>query len=255
MLKSVTYTNTPQKRSFSCLLALAALSLLVAGNTQAQEPNTTPPVQRGAALGLYSEDPNWSYVNMIEEMRDAGVTHVALVVPYYMKTNTSVTIYKHNKYSVPMSTVARTLGDIRKHGMEVFLFPILRVEDKSNGGWRGTLKPSDPEKFWENYASYILKWARLAEAHQIPLMSIGSELASLDVQTGRWMNIIAGHVGKKPPPGCSPGCSEPGSDHGAARRTRGVFPNRPVNCLDRIAGDQAFHEAPVVDLFYPLHRG
>lgn len=149
-----------------------------------------PPVQKGAALGLYSEDPEWSYINFLQEMKEAGVSHVAIVVPWYMKTSTEVKIFKHPRYTVPMRTVMRTVNDAREQGLEVFLFPILRVEDKSNGGWRGTLKPHDVDLFYQNYLHFILKFAKLAERLQIPLLSIGSELSSMDIDTAQWRHII-----------------------------------------------------------------
>jgi len=186
------YINIPKMRFYSTLLILLSSSLLsLNAHTQNGTVKQIPPVQRGAALGLYSEDPNWSYVDMIDEMKVAGVNHVALVVPYYLKNDTSVKIFKHPRFTVPMHTVERTMNDIIKRNMKVFLFPILRVEDKSNGGWRGTLKPKDPGTFYKNYTKYILAFARLAQKFKVPVMSVGSELSSLDADQKQWRKVIA----------------------------------------------------------------
>ncbi|MCP4494820.1 MAG: hypothetical protein GY820_47100, partial [Gammaproteobacteria bacterium] len=64
------------------------------------------------------------------------------------------TLLYHPRYTVPMHTVERTVNDARKRGMKIFLFPILRVEDKSDGGWRGTLAPNDKDAFYKNYTAY-----------------------------------------------------------------------------------------------------
>ncbi len=149
-----------------------------------------PPAQRGVALGLYSEDPDWSYVDMLDEMKAVGTSHAAIVVPWYMKTSKDVEIFKHSRFTVPMHTVIRTIKDARKRGMKIFLFPILRVEDKSDGGWRGTLDPKDKDAFYDNYLTYILRFARLSETLGVPLLSVGSELSSLDVDAARWRHII-----------------------------------------------------------------
>ncbi len=175
-----------------CSLALIVMSAVLscplrAGETDA--PTTHPPLMRGAALGLFSEDPKWSYVDMLDEMKAVGVNEVAIVVPYYMKTAKDVEIYPHPKYSMPMSTILRTAKDARDRGMEVFLFPILRLEDESKG-WRGELAPADLDLFFKNYEKYILEFAALAEELEIPLLSVGSELESMEVHEERWRKVI-----------------------------------------------------------------
>jgi hypothetical protein len=183
-------TSTPMTRSCE----IAALVILAAAAAAGAEPavaTSKPPVQRGVALGLYSEDPGWSYVDMLDEMAAVGASHVAIVVPYYMKDNKSFAIYRHPRLSVPMPTVERTIGDARARGLDVFLFPILRLEDESGGNWRGNLQPADVDAFYASYEAYILAFAELAERLSVPLLSVGSELASMDVDTPRWRKIIA----------------------------------------------------------------
>ncbi len=192
MFGSNTSTNTRAMR-FCSPFALASLLLLgtAAAQTPASPSPSAPPAQQGIALGLYSEDPNWSYREMLVEIRRVGATHVSIVVPWYIKTCRDVKIFAHPRFTVPWRTVRRAIRDARASGLKVFLFPILRVEDKSDGGWRGTLKPRDPEAFYHSYTRFVLTFARLAEKMNIPLFSIGSELSSLDVDTPRWRALIA----------------------------------------------------------------
>jgi hypothetical protein len=152
---------------------------------------TSPPPQRGIALGLYSEDPDWSYGYFFDEMKAAGASHVAIVVPWYIKTVRDTRIFDHQRLTVPMRTVERAIADAAARDLTVFMFPILRVEDKSDGGWRGSLEPRDLDEFYRSYTDYILRFARLAEKHGVPLLSVGSELGSLDVQERRWRRVIA----------------------------------------------------------------
>jgi len=171
--------------------ALAILAVAAAAGADPTAATSKPPAQRGVALGLYSEDPSWSYVDMLDEMAAVGTSHVAIVVPYYMKDYKSFTIYRHPRLSAPMTTIVRTIGDARARGLEVFLFPILRLEDESGGNWRGNLQPADVDAFYASYEAYILAFAELAERLRVPLLSVGSELASMDVDAARWRNIIA----------------------------------------------------------------
>jgi hypothetical protein len=220
MSGSGTYTSTPAKRC-SRALAIGAFALLAAlllagadggppaaGSKGESEPPpagvklwpveppavlapTAPPPQRGIALGLYSEDPEWSYGFFFDEIKTTGASHVAIVVPWYMKDSRSSTIFEHPRFTVPMSTVERAIADARERGLEVFLFPILRVEDQSDGGWRGSLSPRDVDAFFRNYTEYIVRFAHLAEALRVPLMSVGSELSTMDLHEQRWRRIIA----------------------------------------------------------------
>jgi len=152
---------------------------------------SSPPAQRGIALGLYSEDPDWPYGYFFDEMKSAGASHVAIVVPWYMKTSRSDEIFEHPRFTVPMRTVEKAIADARARKLEVFLFPILRVENKSDGGWRGSLEPKDVDAFFRNYTEYILRFARVAQTHGVPVLSVGSELNTMDLHEGRWRRIIA----------------------------------------------------------------
>lgn len=170
--------------------AIMAGAALLAGDGIPPAP-PRPPAQRGVALGLYSEDPNWSYADMLDEMRAAGTSHVAIVVPWYMKTKRDVEIHAHPRFTVPMRTVRRTIADARARGMEIFLFPILRLEDTSGGAWRGVLAPRDLDAFFASYTEYILRFATLAEELGVPLLAVGSELSSLEAEEARWRKVIA----------------------------------------------------------------
>jgi hypothetical protein len=186
-------------RRFNLIFVLAlSAALWLTVQIRADEPTCvqtverpSPPKQRGVALGLYSEDPDWSYVDMLEEMKAVGASHVAITVPWYMKTAKDVKIFSHSRYTVPMRTIERTVKDARALGMEIFLFPILRVEDQSDGGWRGTLQPGNLDEFFENYLEFIMRFAELAKELKAPLLSIGSELSSMEIHEDKWRRIIA----------------------------------------------------------------
>lgn len=179
------YELRPVTQIFVLCIALNAS----ADQSQRAE-NINPHLQRGVALGLYSEDPDWSYVEFLDEMKSIGASHVSIVVPWYLKTAQSVEMFRHQRFSVPMRTIRRTIKDARKRGFEIFLFPILRVEDLSTG-WRGVLNPSSLELFFKNYTNYIVRFAKFSEKERIPLLSIGSELKSMEPHREHWRKVIA----------------------------------------------------------------
>lgn len=199
MSKFDTFTNT-QPMLFSkhqgALRLLLLVGWLLPSNGLAEEKKATisvfnkPPIQKGVALGLFRQEPDWNYKDFVTEIKQIGASHVAVVVSNYMKTNLSNEIYDLKGYTTPLRTVEETIKQVQAQGMKVFLFPILRVEDKTNGGWRGTLAPADLDAFFKNYTQYILRYAALAQKLNVPLMSVGSELGSMDIHTNKWRNII-----------------------------------------------------------------
>jgi hypothetical protein len=70
------------------------------------------------------------------------------------------------------------------------LFPILWVEKRAIGDWRGTLAPKDPEQWWRSYGQFIEHYARLAKEAGAHILSVGSEFASLEGERDRWVELI-----------------------------------------------------------------
>jgi hypothetical protein len=167
---------------------LAGVSLLGWSDTRADHP---PQLQRGVALGLFAEDPSFSYAPLLQEIAAAGASHVSLVVPYYQHDIRSTDIGPHPRFSPPDAVVRRTLDQARDAGLRVFLFPILRLEYAVTvDEWRGTIEPKDPGAWWESYAAFILKFAQLAQRHRVGALCVGSELGSTDGTPERWAVLI-----------------------------------------------------------------
>src|SRR5262245_19234745 len=64
----------------SVLLILVILAVLSTSWLNANSPALE---QKGMALGLFSKDPNYSYLKDLQEMKDWGVRNVLLIVSWY----------------------------------------------------------------------------------------------------------------------------------------------------------------------------
>jgi len=53
------------------------------------------------------------------------------------------------------------------------------------------IKPSDPDTWWAQYETFILHYAAIAAETKIGLLSIGSELVSLEPERARFEHLIA----------------------------------------------------------------
>ncbi len=157
-----------------------------------------PPLQKGVALGLFSEDSGWSYAPLLREIKALGASHVSLISAYYLDNVRAVRIFAHPRYSAPDQVLRRTIRQARKLGLAVMLFPILRVAHKPTpDDWRGNLAPSDPIALQRSYKKLMVRLARLAQEEHVAIFSVGSEMSSLDgIQDGRWFAPVIQAVRK-----------------------------------------------------------
>jgi Glycoside Hydrolase Family 113 len=152
---------------------------------------------KGVALGLFAEDPGWSYRPLLDEIKALGADHVELVVAWYQEDVAAVEVGDHPRYTAPESAVRRAVRDAHRAGLKVLLFPIVRLTTQHHAGeWRGTLRPRDRAAWFASYGGKLLALARLASEEHVEALSIGSELSTLDWEVPPWMALIAAVRGK-----------------------------------------------------------
>ena len=158
------------------MMLARVLLLVVAAGASAQ----AAPV-RGVALGLFAEDAGWSYRPLLQEIARSGADHVALVVAWYQADAASTQLADHPRYTAPPSAIAGAIRDARAVGLAVTLFPIVRLSaPRTPDEWRGTLAPADRAAWWRSYGDKLLALARLGAREGATLLSVGSELSTLD---------------------------------------------------------------------------
>lgn len=146
---------------------------------------------QGVALPTYSELPGLSYEAMVSRIRDAGANHVSVVVSWHQRT-----IHHNRLRPHPDETLSdRRLGEVidaaHRADLGVLLFPIIHVERRAEGEWRGRLAPTNPERWRADYRAFVLHYADLAAKHGVEIYSVGSELSSLEGDTDFWRGLIA----------------------------------------------------------------
>jgi hypothetical protein len=148
--------------------------------------------QKGVALGLFAEDPGFSYRPLLGEIAALGADHVELVVAFYQKDVAAVEVGDHPRFTAPESAVRRAIRDAHRAGLEVLLFPIVRLETQHHPDeWRGTLRPRDRAAWFASYGRKLLSLAQLAKEEHVESLSVGSELSTLDGDLAAWMAVIA----------------------------------------------------------------
>ena len=148
------------------------------------------PPERGIALGLFSQDGEYSYRMLIDELAATGATHVSLVWVWWQHDIKAVRIATVDGWSATEAQVRDSIRYARQLDLHVTLFPIVRLKSSGPKEWRGRIAPSDENAWWRSYEAYILRAARVAAEEGAQRLSVGSELLTREPMRGRWIGLI-----------------------------------------------------------------
>ena len=118
-----------------------------------------------------------------------GVNTVSLFVWWLTQGPSSNTI---SPFDATESDASLTADIAAAHaaGLKVVLTPIFICES-CQGGWRGVMEPSNVPAFFASYRAFMNHYAQLAQADNVWLLFIGSEMTSLEGQTAQWQSVIS----------------------------------------------------------------
>ncbi|MCA9525250.1 MAG: hypothetical protein KC549_03005 [Myxococcales bacterium] len=150
--------------------------------------------RRGVALGLFAHTSDAAYQaqlygQMLKEIKDIGATDVQLVVRWVQATAVDDTLGPVPGVTPEDAAFTATLAEARRLGLRVAVLPILHLQARPPGVWRGTLKPRDRARWWLAYRRFITHYARLS-AGQAELFAVGSELLSMERDVAAWRGLI-----------------------------------------------------------------
>jgi len=139
---------------------------------------------------MYPGHGDGEFDQALTELAQAGATHVALNVFWAQRDVRSNSIRPTEAATVGGAQLRRTIARARDLGLEVIVFPILRVEQRATGQWRGTVQPRDVDAWWSSYRAFILHYAAVAAQEGATALVVGSELASTEHWRDRWYALI-----------------------------------------------------------------
>lgn len=170
------------------LPVVAAMALQMTSSFAA--PAADPPFIKGVALGLYAQDPAYSYEHEIDQIKGLNATYISLVVNVYQDAVSSAGVYIAPR-TPSHDTIARVAAVAHRRGLSVFLFPIIYVVDVRPGKWRGTIDPPSWEAWFASYEAVMLGYADLAEKCGIELLLVGCEQLSSEKKGDLWLDLIS----------------------------------------------------------------
>lgn len=155
-----------------------------------EPPLSTPPAEKGIALGLFSMDPKWDYDGLIDELAGTGASHISLVWVWWQNYVDSINIYPKPRWTATEEQVLRALRSARRRKLHVTLFPIMRLVHPQPGEWRGRIRPANEDEWWRSYTAFILRAAELAAHEKADRFLVGSELLTREGMRARWARLI-----------------------------------------------------------------
>jgi hypothetical protein len=172
-------------------IVVGAVSALFFSTTSgAQDGRREPPAERGIALGLFSGDSDFSYKSLLEEIRDAGATHVSITWVWWQDNIRATEIRRVPSWTAADAQVVDSIRAAKAIGLQVTGFPIVRLVTSEKDEWRGRIAPENEDDWWRSYRSFIVQSARLSAKGGADRLSIGSELLSRENMRSRWTEVI-----------------------------------------------------------------
>lgn len=150
---------------------------------------------RGVALGLWDVPADKDATELVRprlaEIAALGADHVEIVVHWRQKDIHASKLAPDTAVTIPDARLREVLREAARQKLDVLLFPIVDVETRAKGAWRGTLAPKDVDAWWKSYEAFVLHYAAIAAEEEVALYSIGSELGSTEAWRDRWYHLIS----------------------------------------------------------------
>lgn len=146
--------------------------------------------RRGVSLSVFgAAEPaiKPQYGKLLDDLVELGASDLELVVRWWQLDAQAVEMAPSAEDTVEDELLTWLMGEAKARGMRVVLTPLLEVE--AEGHSRGSLAPSNWERWWWSYQRFITHYARLAGVNKAAALTIGAELTSTESQGERWTRL------------------------------------------------------------------
>ncbi len=148
---------------------------------------------KAMSLTLWDENVNLTQLNeTFDNMVAIGVDHVAVNVWWFQENINSTTIAPDfTKYSASDASVEAVIEAAHARGMTTMLKTLVDLSNDPSH-WRGQIAGGDT---WFNgsggYRDFTTHFADIAEAHNVEIFCVGTELVTTTSQETNWRSTIA----------------------------------------------------------------
>lgn len=143
----------------------------------------------GVVLPFFALEEDYPYKQALDEIHELGARSVSLFITNYQEDIHTNYIYI-NQRAAEVTQLTEIVQYAHRRGLSVFLFPTLHLQHLGYKEWRGVLAPKDPEIWWEHYSRLVEFYVHFAQQNQVEMLSVGSELCSMESDYEHWSRII-----------------------------------------------------------------
>ena len=152
------------------------------------------------AVGMQIQRVDWidKYKQSIDEIADLGADAVKFVVDARQENGASARIYLDLRMTPTPDQLAELIRHAKSRKLRVILMPIVLLDNPRGTEWRGKINPSPDgggwDEWWDSYRNMLNHFAWIAQAHQVDVLVVGSELVSTEEREhlDQWTRTIRG---------------------------------------------------------------
>ena len=145
---------------------------------------------RGIALQLHSYYSGIPFEKYVEEIARTGANTICFSLAAFQENCASNSLFIEYRKVPSVERIAKLIKLAHDRKLRVVIMPIVLLENAGPTEWRGAIKPPQLQAWWDDYESYILFYARLAQECRAEVFLVGSELVSMESETKRWRQLI-----------------------------------------------------------------
>lgn len=176
------------KRIAAGLLALGLFAAIAGGDASAAQKRQAPARVQGMTLGEVAHRA-METGGEAARLKAAGQNTVGITV--WWNADELRSTVAPSEWTEPDDALANAIDSAHAAGLAVALLPMFHCDPCARSTWRGHVQPLDRAAFYDDYVAMIERYAAFAEAQEVELLYIGSELTSLQGDTEQWRRIAA----------------------------------------------------------------
>ena len=131
------------------------------------------------------------YLASVDRIADLGANAIIVFTPMFQeKVHSSEIRFVPEKCATDEQLIA-ILQRARLRGLQTTLVPVVLIEKPAAKEWRGLIEPDDWNAWWSSYNAFIDPFVNIANAAEVDLLAIGSELNSTEDEMDQSESLIA----------------------------------------------------------------
>jgi hypothetical protein len=150
----------------------------------------------GVAVLSYGDDDPDAYqaksAAALNRLAELHANSVSLVFPVFQDDWRASEVRADPDQTPSDRNIATFIREGKMRNFTVLLRPILDEQSLiDDGQWRGSIRPADPDAWFESYGRLLLHYATIADREGADIVAVGTEFTSLQGDGERWRALIS----------------------------------------------------------------